>query len=421
MSIPTPQVEKGLVGSLLIRPQYMGEMLAQVTPEDILSPLPGAIYRAMVAMHERGIPMTMEAVRDELAARPGVAPVPERELVELISSVDSRPPTWYVRPVLEASARRRLVTRCRQMVELVSDPDVSTGEAIDQARELLASVDMPLDAPPESVDIATFCAGDDSYDWLVPDLIERGDRLLIVAPEGQGKSMLSRQLAVCCAAGIQPFGRRGFDPVRVLLIDLENPPTLARRKLRPMHVKARELRPQLDPTNLGIIARPGGIDVTHRTDARWLASQVTAFRPDLLVLGPLYKLFAADDKWEQGARAVTVILDDLRERIGFGLVMETHAPQGQGTHRPMRPVGSSIWLRWPEFVLTFVPVETHPHVVKVTMSKDRDERYWPKFMERGGDWPWTRCRDPGDKRPAAPDPDPPQENTGPNFSQEEAF
>ncbi len=419
MTVAPPLVEQGFVGSLLIRPQYMGEMVAQVIPEDLLTPLPSAIYRAMVAMHERGIPMTMEAVRDELASRPNAAPVPERDLVELISSVDSRPPTWYVRPVLEAAARRRLITRCRQMVEMASDPNVLTGDAIEEARELLASVDMPLDAPAEAVDIATFCAGDDSYDWLVPDLIERGDRLLIVAPEGQGKSMLARQLAVCCAAGIQPFGRLGFPPVRVLLIDLENPPTLARRKLRPMHVKARELRPQLDPTNLGIIARPGGIDVNQRTDARWLASQVTAFRPDLLVLGPLYKLFAADDKWEQGARAVTVLLDDLRERIGFGLVMETHAPQGQGPHRQMRPVGSSIWLRWPEFILTFAPLDSYPDVVKVTMSKDRDERYWPKFMQRGGDWPWTRCRDPeGPKGRPEAEPDDRPVYTGPSYRQD---
>lgn len=406
------------MGSLLIRPHYMGEMVAQVTPEDLLSPLPGAIYGAMVSLWQRGIPLTMEAVRDELASRQGSAPVPERELVDIISGTDSRPPTWYVRPVLEAAARRRMTVRCRQILELAGDSNIATSEAVDQAQELLASVDLPLDAPPEAVDIATFCEGDDSYTWLVPDLIERGDRILIVAPEGQGKSMLSRQLAVCCAAGIQPFGRFGFDPVRVLLIDLENPVTLARRKLRPMHIKARELRPQGDPANLGVICRPGGIDVNNRTDARWLASQVMAFRPDLLVLGPLYKLFAADDKWEQGARKVTTVLDDLRERIGFGLVMETHAPQGQGTQRQMRPVGSSVWLRWPEFILTFAPLERHPHVVKVTMSKDRDERYWPKFMQRGGDWPWTRCRDPeGPKGQTEPEPEP-GEYRGPSFEQE---
>jgi replicative DNA helicase len=273
----------------------------------------------------------------------------------------------------------------------------------------MANVDVPVAGPSEVVDVSTFCAGEDSYDWLVPGLIERNDRIVIVAAEASGKSMMLRQIAITCAFGIHPFGTRHVEPARTLLVDFENPESLIRRKLRPMLAQARHLRPQADPAMMGVLCRPGGIDVTSRTDARWLAAQLTAAQPELVVAGPLYKMFSADDKWEQGARAVTTILDDLRTRLGFALVLETHAPQAFGGHRNLRPIGSSLWLRWPEFGLSFAPLDDHPEVVKVKAWKARDERFWPEYLQRGGVWPWTPCRDPGGPQ-GQMEPPPRQEN-----------
>lgn len=233
-------------------------------------------------------------------------------------------------------------------------------------------------------------------------------------------SMLLRMLAVCCAWGIHPWNNQSITQRRVVLIDLENPVNLIRRKMRPMVAQARTQRPAANPSMLSVLCRPGGINVAKPADSRWLAGQLAQAKPDLVVCGPLYKMFDADDKWESGARAVTSVLDDLRTRMGFSLILETHAPQEYGGKRNLRPIGSSIWLRWPEFVMSFAPLDAHPHVVRITTLKGRDERHWPTFMERGGLWPWTPCRDPEGPK-GRPDPEPPRENTGPNFSQEEAF
>ena len=35
-----------------------------------------------------------------------------------------------------------------------------------------------------------------SYDWVIPNLLERGDRVIIVAEEGAGKTTLARQVAL---------------------------------------------------------------------------------------------------------------------------------------------------------------------------------------------------------------------------------
>lgn len=413
-----PLAEEGLIGALLLRPSVIAEVAGQVQPEDILAPRMANIYRAMLAVVARGIDPTLETIADECQAVGTLENIGGRpQFTTLQAHADSTYPAKYVPAILEASLRRRVITRCRQAQETAADPLVSASDALDAARELFATIDVPTDVPSEVVDVATFCAGEDSYDWLVPSLLERGDRLLVVAAEGGGKSVLLRQMAVCCAIGVHPFsvGARPIDPVRVLLIDLENPTSLVRRKVRPIFTKGRQVRPQLDPSMLGIVSRPGGIDVLQRTDARWLQAQITAAKPDLVVAGPLYKMFSADEKkWEAGAARVTGILDDLRTRLGFALILETHAPHGFGAHRAMRPVGSSIWLRWPDFGLSFAPVDRHAGTVKVTMWKDRDERYWPKFLQRGGSWPWTPCRDPDGPGAALPpvDESPPDPEQG---------
>jgi hypothetical protein len=46
---------------------------------------------------------------------------------------------------------------------------------------------------------------DDPEDWVIPGLLAREDRLILTGAEGLGKMMLLRQIAVCAAAGLDPF------------------------------------------------------------------------------------------------------------------------------------------------------------------------------------------------------------------------
>ena len=53
---------------------------------------------------------------------------------------------------------------------------------------------------------------DPPSDWVIPGLLERGDRLIWTGFEGLGKSVVVRQLAVCAAAGVHPFTREPDRP-----------------------------------------------------------------------------------------------------------------------------------------------------------------------------------------------------------------
>lgn len=236
-------------------------------------------------------------------------------------------------------------------------------------------------------DVDEFLAGEDpEYDWLVPGLLERGDRLILTGGEGTGKTTLLRQFGTQVAAGVHPFDAVEIEPVRVLLVDLENSRRATRRKLRPLRLAAGG---RLHPERLRVIVRPEGIDLLEDTDRRWLVERVAVNRPELLVIGPSYKLSGGDPTEERVARTVARCLDELREAHGLAMLIEAHqrhaAPRES---RPERPYGASLWMRWPEFGVCLAPDGRLLH-----WRGPRDERAWPAKLTRGGAWPWTVSED----------------------------
>lgn len=234
---------------------------------------------------------------------------------------------------------------------------------------------------------------DDAYQWLVPGLLEKGDRLLLTGYEGAGKSHLLRQMAVCIAAGIHPFRFDHVAPHKVLLIDCENPKRHTRRKLRPIRdLAANALRP-VEAGMLRIIVRPNGLDLTTEEDAAWLYERVIGHKPELLIIGPVYRLHAQNPNDELAARAVTIAVDAARTAVDCAVIMEAHSGHGDGfRERGVRPVGSSLWLRWPEFGYGVVPQQDRGEYREYAWLRSwrgpRDERQWPDELHRGQVWPW---------------------------------
>jgi len=239
---------------------------------------------------------------------------------------------------------------------------------------------------------------DEPYNWIVPDLLERGDRLLFTGFEGLGKSMVTRQMAVAMAGGVHPFiHHRTITPARVLVIDCENSERQGRRKYRQIAdvTVKRDCRPA--PGMLRLIHKPEGIDLTRSDDQQWLMERVTAHKPDVLFIGPFYRLHSADIKDEMAARKTVAVLDAARTAVDCALIIEAHAGHGEaGKGRSVRPVGSSLLLRWPEFGFGIAPCKD-PKPGQPCMDVEirhwrgaRDQRQWPGYLTWGdpGDWPW---------------------------------
>ena len=249
---------------------------------------------------------------------------------------------------------------------------------ITEAELVTANVTVPT--------LSEFLTGDDDpEDWVLPGLLAREDRFILTGAEGLGKMMLLRQIAVCAAAGLDPFNHHPIPPQTVLLVDLENPAQIMRQTIRKMVETAKIKSARHDVAERVFVERrPEGLNLADPASVAWLMKRVTMCNPDILIIGPLYKLMNDNPNDESTARACTVALDMIRTHGNCALLLEAHAGHGNSalTDRPLRPTGSSLWMRWPEFgyglrrAKTDDAAEFH-RVELVSWRGARGERQWP--------------------------------------------
>src|SRR5690606_8696766 len=166
------------------------------------------------------------------------------------------------------------------------------------------------------------------YDWIVHGLLERQDRLVITGGEGAGKSYLTQQLAILSASGIHPSTFEQIDPVKVLFVDAENSEKQWRRRVRPLVRKAAQ-HGSVDPRFAMHVRTVPRLDITNEKDLGWVHRLIDEYAPDMLVIGPLYKLSPKAIQTDDDAAPLIAALDGLRAR-GCALVMEAHAGHGKG-------------------------------------------------------------------------------------------
>lgn len=266
-------------------------------------------------------------------------------------------------------------------------------EKRDQAIKLLATLDTSEAIIPEALNWEQFLKDnpDDSYEWVIDDLLEVGERVVVVAAEGVGKTMLARQVAISVAAGVHPFTYRKIRPVRTLTFDVENPKKIIQRTSRRIMRVAREqsgLRAS-DTIHAYLHMKPEGINLLSPEGRRYTEELMKRYEPEILFMGPLYKSFIdpGGRSPEAIATEIAMFYDYLRTEYNCCLWLEQHAPLGNSVNgRDLRPFGSAVWSRWPEFGPTISKDPTDPRSYEVKWFRgSRDQRDWPEIMVRGGE------------------------------------
>lgn len=379
--------ERALLGCLLRWPEIAEDVWRLLAPSDFFRPNHETLAAVLLDMGDWNEQLVLTEIMrrglvDQLDA-PYLATLLERATTPHHAEL-------HAHDVLSAARRRRLQQLAIRALQQASNDTVDVDEL---AIGMLAASEGLLSDKPrtvkESPDLDEFLSRPVRYDWLVPNLIERGDRFLVTGAEGGGKSVWLRQIGVCVAAGINPvtFGR--IDPCRVMLLDLENSEPHDIRQLDPLRDLARA-QGDYDPDRFRVECKPAGIDISGLDDAGWLADKVAANRPDLVIVGPLYRLHGTALDKEDAARAITVVLDGIRVKHRCALMIEAHAGHGVVGARAWRPAGSSLFMRWPEFGFGLKPNFKDRTATVVPWRGPRDERKWPEKLRQGGrgNWPW---------------------------------
>jgi len=206
--------------------------------------------------------------------------------------------------------------------------------------------------------------------------------------------MLARQVAICSAAGLHPFTFQKMEPIRTLTIDLENPERIIRRTSHKIMEQAMR-KSGARRVDAHLLVKPAGLDLCDSKDRMYIESVIERIQPQLICMGPMYKSFVDSGTRTSEALAVEVAkyLDMIRDVYGCALWLEHHAPLGTSmSSRDLRPFGSSVWSRWPEFGIALTPDPTNlsGYVYDVGHFRGaRDKRPWPTKLTRGTDLPFV--------------------------------
>lgn len=367
----------------------------------------------LASMHGSGQQVDLVSVMGQVIARGHVTKIDGPWLHTVATGPgDHAGVVWYADRIRELAGRRRLMEVSARLTQRLewgwsTGADLEVRTAITEFRSACDEVEESSrpDGLPGPQPMAEFLDGPMDFDWIIPGLLEHMERIIITGSEGHGKSVMLRQLAGCMAGSVHPFsgavlgsGDRG---IRVTVVDAENSAVQSRRGYKRIVGMVDTLRNRAGmsgadwKTQMAIDIRPEGIDLLKSKDVAWLEHIISVSSPDLLVLGPLYKLFVADPSDEPAVREVTAILDGLRARHGFALLMEAHSGKGttQVGDRRMEPIGSSLWQRWPEngFGIRRAKEATgrRPEIVDtVEWRGSREERQWPEQLRHGRILPW---------------------------------
>jgi hypothetical protein len=360
-------------------------LVAELDPIDFYKPAHGAVAAAIAELVAADVHVDSGTVPARLRQGGEWNAATQEAVLSAIAGVSHTGGAPEHARIISDCARRRRLLRVADDIATAACAGVDTSGLIGALVDMGPRTSDTEDDP----SLGQFIDTDDpDYDWIVEGLLERGDRVILTGPEGGGKSTLFRQMAVQLGAGVHPFTLEAIDPVRVLVVDLENGRRHVRREFRPLRVKARGAADD----NVIVRVRGAGIDLLTPEDRRWLEERVRVAKPDVIFIGPIYKMANGDPNDETTGKPISAALDYLRTQYHCALVIEAHSGHANGsTKRPERPIGWSGWMRWPEFGLYLAQEGQLRH-----WRGDRDQRDWPSLLKRGGEWPWIaefRSRD----------------------------
>lgn len=389
--------EQMLIATCLAYPDAVTLTRGRADAEDFIDPRYQHLYTAILTEYaEAGTvnPITVHQ-RATTAGLRGVDLVDLYRWQEAISSAAVAP--TLADQVRDGALRYRLGLMVGQMHQRISD---TSAPVADSVSEMLAALTQIRDGATGGTTLAAKTlreileTEDEPEDWVIPGLFERGDRLILTGWEGLGKTTWLRQIGICAAAGLNPVTLEPLDrQIRVLFVDVENSERQWRRETRRMAITA-ERGGIGSPRDYVHVHTGARMDLRKDRDLGLVHRLVDQYQPEILVIGPLYRLTPNGINNDEEAAPLIAALDTLRDR-GLVLAMEAHAPKGSMGERNLAPRGSAALMGWPEFGFGLAPKDQDEtgriqtaEVVRWRGDRDRGRR-WPKMLWAGGPFPWT--------------------------------
>jgi hypothetical protein len=196
-----------------------------------------------------------------------------------------------------------------------------------------------------------------------------GNRTVVLAATGHGKSTLSYQVVRAVTQGEPFLDWSGVGGVRALIVDLEQGLRSVKRSLREAGLATSDA--------VDMIRIPDGLSLNSDPDElRDLEQAIVESRASLVLLDPYFKAHRADGNEERAIDDLFRVLDGLRARLNFALLLPAHPrKEAPGRDGPRKLTlddvfGSSVVTRGAEVVLGLERL-SHGYA-RLRFLKDRD-------------------------------------------------
>lgn len=389
-STGTEVPERAVIGAALADKAAIRWAAEHVTADDFSSPWLGAAWEALHGRWKAGEPV--DVVTMDGVFRSAVRGYTPGSVFDLMDSapVGGTTSGWAAQ-IAEGAKRRRAIEAGNRLVQNAAGADLA--DALATVKRDLEDIGKAATSRLEASSLAAILdVVDGPEDWVIPGVLERQERVIFTAGEGAGKTTLVRQMVILSAAGVHPFTFDDMPPMRVLVIDAENSEKQWRRQSRDIVAKASqrlganvgELIPLVCMVDLG-----RNLDITKERDLSAIHDLIDKHEPDIVFIGPLYKITSRAIQTDDEATPVLRALDSIRAR-NVALVIEAHAGVPGQEGRNLRPRGSAALLGWPEFGIglavdqDYLPFQQDPENFK---NRKVDLTRWRGDREQDRDWP----------------------------------
>lgn len=338
-----PESEQALLGAVLLDSAHLDAVRGELTPADFWSWAYREIFRAMLAVHDAGGPLDLEAVSRALEAADHLEAVGGRSAVSNLidGAIRLANVRTYVARIRDKSQRRGLIRLGNDLAEQWAHEPGDVGELLARASERLDQLRAGGGGGLRLRPVRD-CAADPEP---VPLIRRAGDRrgsvlavgeVALLAGQGKvGKSTLARQL--CVAAAACPGGLKAWKEVAGLevaggvsaLVTFED---TDRRTFE----SCRLLEDPL-PEGLGVMQARGhplfGVREGEHLQARpqrlpaWFRAwaQIRQAKARLVVIDPVGSAFLGNSASVEAARAFIDALRTEAERAGCGVLLVAHS------------------------------------------------------------------------------------------------
>lgn len=396
--------EQSVLGACMYERANIADAAAVVKADDFWRPNHGELFTVMLQLHAEGMMADPVILLERLSKSKRLAGVGGAPYLHTLYSLACPASAIgeYARIIADAATYRRVRAAGLRIQQAADEGQMDpaslmqwSGEQLAAARDERQGVEL-LTLPWEDFIHSTPGPGE----MVVPGLLGQADRLVLTGHGGLGKSTLLQQFAVCAAGGVPPFDWMSddcYDPVRVSILDCENPGFRVKTRLWPMVRDVAEIGQDPRP-NLSIMEDCGrALDLLNPQTALSVLRTIERDKPGIVYIGPVYKLHNADPDKEETGKRITAVLDAIRA-LGACVITEAHHTKEGRSGGSLAPSGTNLWTWWPEFGMGLrLSAESDAEMMRrCNMERwriDRESSQWPDLIETSGKlgMPWVRA------------------------------